>query len=69
MPSYYSRWRARLVDRRVLHLIKCGWNAPWKKPMIEEGRHHDQGPGHPARHPAGGHQRRASSAWLSKSMH
>jgi RNA-directed DNA polymerase len=29
----------RIVDRRVLHLSRCGWNAPLKKPMIEEGRH------------------------------
>jgi retron-type reverse transcriptase len=34
----------RIVDRRVLHLIN-GWNAPWKKPMIEEGRHARPKPG------------------------
>jgi len=29
----------RVVDRRVLHLIKMWLDAPWKKPMIEEGKH------------------------------
>ena len=28
----------RIVDRRVLHLIKCGWNVPWKKPTTGAGR-------------------------------
>jgi len=23
----------RIVDSRVLHLIRCGWSAPWKEPM------------------------------------
>ena len=35
----------RIVDRRVLHLIKMCWNAPWMKPMIEEGRHARPKPG------------------------
>jgi len=29
----------RIVDRRVLHLIKMWLECRWKKPMIEEGRH------------------------------
>jgi len=34
-----SRWARRIVDRRVLHLIKrCGWNAPWKN--RQRGRTH-----------------------------
>jgi RNA-directed DNA polymerase len=28
----------RIVDARVLHLIKIGWNAPWRRPTIEDGR-------------------------------
>ena len=35
----------RIVDRRVLHLIKMWLNAPWKKPTIEEGRHARRKPG------------------------
>ena len=27
----------RIVDRRVLHLIRCGWNVPWKKPTNGAG--------------------------------
>jgi len=29
----------RIVDRRVLHLIKMCSNAPWRKPTIEVARH------------------------------
>src|SRR5215469_11874361 len=35
----------RIVDRRVLHLIRCGWNAPWKKPTNGAGRHARRRPG------------------------
>ena len=29
----------RIVDRRVLHLSRCGWTAPSKKPTTEAARH------------------------------
>jgi hypothetical protein len=35
----------RIVDRRVLHLIKMWLNAPWKKPTNEERRHARPRPG------------------------
>ena len=37
----------RIVDRRVLHLIKMwlGWNVPWKKPTNGAGRNARRRPG------------------------
>jgi len=35
----------RIVDRRVLHLIKMWLECPWKKPTIEKEDTHDRSPG------------------------
>jgi len=53
MPSYYNRLARRIVDRRVLHLIKMWLECPVEETMIEEGRHARPKPGQPARHSAG----------------
>jgi len=43
----------RIVDRaRAASDQDVGWNAPWKKTTVEEGRRARPRPGQPARHPA-----------------
>jgi len=42
----------RIVDRRVLHLIKMWLECPWKKPMNGGGRHARPRLGQAAWHPA-----------------
>ena len=43
----------RIVDRRVLHLIKMWLECPVEETMIEDGRHALRSSGQPARHSAG----------------